>query len=92
MDKRILLVPLLLSLLFIGGCDLPFGKICIELKTPITMKSENGTNYIEPGTFEIHFTDCKPTECFDNKDCADDFLYDMHLYNALNFMKYYCNE
>lgn len=28
----------------------------------------------------------------DNKDKPDDFMYDMHLYNAVNFMEDYCNE
>jgi hypothetical protein len=27
-----------------------------------------------------------------NYGFADDFLYDMHLFNALNFMNYYCND
>jgi hypothetical protein len=28
----------------------------------------------------------------DNFNAADDFLYDMHLFNALNFMNYYCYD
>ena len=28
----------------------------------------------------------------DNSALLDDFLYDMHLFNALNFMDYYCND
>jgi len=28
----------------------------------------------------------------DNLNLADDIIYDIHLFNALNFMEYYCNE
>jgi len=28
----------------------------------------------------------------DRFNLADDFIYDMHLYNSLNFMNYYCND
>lgn len=28
----------------------------------------------------------------DHYNMADDFIYDMHLFNALNFMDYYCND
>ena len=28
----------------------------------------------------------------DDLTLADDFIYDMHLYNSLNFMDYYCND